>query len=314
MMKRTIFKKAAAAALAGVMVVGSAVTAQAAGWQKDDTGWRYYVDAGDTAGDAATSGTTGDTGTSGTATGTTDGTNGPTLWYANGWHWIDGNWDGLAECYCFDSNGYMYENTTTPDGHTVNGDGAWVENGVVQTKMVSVPAPRPVQDPNPEDLYGVRDYDSMGISKAAVDIALHTREENAKYTEVVTKSNGTTVQYANGLWADYYLSKDRRPTRVYAENDSFMIFQHRVESKEADVARLKAKGYAIVNWNLGGIYVEDIWDGRVTLQFMYPDCYMTVLSLKGRHRSDGVNMDGTIMNTAQLHETLGATWGTEWGY
>lgn len=301
MMKRTIFKKAAAAALAGVMVVGSAVTAQAAGWQKDEIGWRYYVDAGDTAG----GGTNGSPGGS---------TNDSTLWYADGWHWIDGNWDGLAECYCFDSNGYMYENTTTPDGHTVNAYGAWTENGVVQTKMVSVPAPQPVQDPNPEDLYGVRDYDSMGISKAAVDIALHTREENAKYTEVVTKSiDGTTVQYANGLCADYYLSKDRRPTRVYAENDSTMIFKHYVECAEADIARLNAKGYAIVDWMLGGVYIEDIWDGRVELQFMYPDCYMTVLTLKGRHRSDGVNMDGTIMNTAQLHERLGATWGTEWG-
>ena len=71
MMKRTIFKKAAAAALAGVMVVGSAVTAQAAGWQKDDTGWRYYVDAGDTAG----GGTAGGAATGDTGSGTTDGTN-----------------------------------------------------------------------------------------------------------------------------------------------------------------------------------------------------------------------------------------------
>ena len=57
-----------------------------------------------------------------------------TTWYANGWQWIDGNGDGTAESYCFDANGYLYTNTTTPDGYTVNADGAWTENGVVQTK------------------------------------------------------------------------------------------------------------------------------------------------------------------------------------
>lgn len=44
------------------------------------------------------------------------------------WQWING------KSYCFDSNGNMYANTTTPDGYTVNTDGAWTVNGVVQTK------------------------------------------------------------------------------------------------------------------------------------------------------------------------------------
>ena len=44
------------------------------------------------------------------------------------WQWING------KSYCFDSNGNMYANTTTPDGYTVNADGAWTVNGVIQTK------------------------------------------------------------------------------------------------------------------------------------------------------------------------------------
>lgn len=44
------------------------------------------------------------------------------------WQWING------KSYCFDSNGNMYANTTTPDGYTVNADGAWTVNGVVQIK------------------------------------------------------------------------------------------------------------------------------------------------------------------------------------
>ena len=54
----------------------------------------------------------------------------------NGWQWIDGNGDGIAESYYFDNNGWLLTNTTTPDGYTVNADGAWVENGMVQSQKV----------------------------------------------------------------------------------------------------------------------------------------------------------------------------------
>ena len=56
----------------------------------------------------------------------------------NSWQWIDGNQDGIAECYYFDGNGYMMSDTTTPDKYQVNADGAWVVNGVVQTRQTSV--------------------------------------------------------------------------------------------------------------------------------------------------------------------------------
>lgn len=36
------------------------------------------------------------------------------------WLWLDGNGDGFAECYYFDSSGYMYSGETTPDGYWVN--------------------------------------------------------------------------------------------------------------------------------------------------------------------------------------------------
>lgn len=73
------------------------------GWQQDDKGWRYVTQV---------SGNT---------------------WFSNCWQWLDGNQDGTAECYCFDSNGYIYTDTTTPDGYTVNAEGAWTVDGVVQT-------------------------------------------------------------------------------------------------------------------------------------------------------------------------------------
>ena len=51
----------------------------------------------------------------------------------NSWAWLDGNRDGVAESYHFDAQGYMDADTTV-DGYQVNADGAWVENGTVQTK------------------------------------------------------------------------------------------------------------------------------------------------------------------------------------
>ena len=51
------------------------------------------------------------------------------------WKWLDGNKDGIYECYAFDSNGYMYADTTTPDGYTVNKEGAWTIGNSVQLKF-----------------------------------------------------------------------------------------------------------------------------------------------------------------------------------
>lgn len=37
----------------------------------------------------------------------------------NTWQWIDGNNDGVAECYYFDENGYILVNGITPDGDRI---------------------------------------------------------------------------------------------------------------------------------------------------------------------------------------------------
>ncbi|MCI8453482.1 MAG: peptidase A26 [Lachnospiraceae bacterium] len=48
---------------------------------------------------------------------------------ATGWRWVDGR------CYCLAKpDGYMYSDTVTPDGYTVDGSGAWTLDGVVQTQ------------------------------------------------------------------------------------------------------------------------------------------------------------------------------------
>lgn len=53
--------------------------------------------------------------------------------FAGEWQWIDGNSDGIAECYYME-NGTALTNATTPDGYQVNETGAWIVDGVVQTQ------------------------------------------------------------------------------------------------------------------------------------------------------------------------------------
>lgn len=56
---------------------------------------------------------------------------------SNGWNWIDGNKDGIAECYYLQADGSMMSGGVTPDGFYVNEGGAWMENGIVQSKDVA---------------------------------------------------------------------------------------------------------------------------------------------------------------------------------
>ena len=55
----------------------------------------------------------------------------------NGWNWLDGNNDGIAECYYFYSDGSLAVSTVV-DGYKVDADGKWTDdNGNIQTKSVS---------------------------------------------------------------------------------------------------------------------------------------------------------------------------------
>lgn len=116
-------------AMAALMAVSSVLPTQAASWKQESGIWKWQKDDGS--------------------------------YEKNGWQWLDGNKDGVAECYYFDSNGHMLANTKTPDGYQVNENGAWVENGSVQTKntktttSVSVSADTTVSVPNGNWLKGL---------------------------------------------------------------------------------------------------------------------------------------------------------------
>lgn len=66
-----------------------------------------------------------------------------------------GSGDETAESYCFDDWGYLYVNTVTPDGYQVNELGAWVQDGEVQTKTVSMTQSVPPTAENSEPYIGM---------------------------------------------------------------------------------------------------------------------------------------------------------------
>ena len=95
-------KTALAGVCAAAMTISMGLTAFGGQWRSDANGWWYQNEDGSYPADA--------------------------------WQWIDGNSDGAAECYFFDSQGYCMTNTVTPDGSTVNEYGAWTINDTVQVK------------------------------------------------------------------------------------------------------------------------------------------------------------------------------------
>ena len=101
-MKKRLLTVAAVAVMSAMMSMTA--FAGMGSWQQNETGWWWQR---------------------------TDGS-----YPASEWKWIDGNGDGTVESYYFDQNGYLITNATTPDGYTVNADGAWVVDGVVQKRAV----------------------------------------------------------------------------------------------------------------------------------------------------------------------------------
>lgn len=95
-------KKLGLMATALALTIGLSFSSYAGQWKSDSIGWWYQNDDGS--------------------------------YPMNGWQWIDTNQDGMSESYYFDQSGYLLTNTLTPDGYTVNQDGAWTVGGVIQLK------------------------------------------------------------------------------------------------------------------------------------------------------------------------------------
>lgn len=177
-----------------VMSMLLCMTAFAGQWMSDNNGWWYQ---------------------------NTDGS-----YLTDGWYWINGN------CYYFGSDGYAYSDETTPDGYTVNADGAWIIDGALQTWETEVTiGAATVTVPNGYDIDADYEADAvsfdetngfagtlvMSVHEAGInDIREALGDEglqamsDAIVPEILTEISQDTVfqsksteQYANGTWYHY---------------------------------------------------------------------------------------------------------------
>ena len=108
----------------------------------------------------------------------------------DGWAWLDGNKDNIAECYYFDHDGRLLTSTTTPDGYQVNEGGAWVVDGKVQTKKVAVK-----KNGVRSDYKAVNKTDSTGLApKKGETNASDFRSEMDKKTKEMEKESVTNTE------------------------------------------------------------------------------------------------------------------------
>lgn len=188
--------------IAMAMTVAMGTTAFAAGWQQNATGWWYQTD---------------DNGNA---------------WHANGWQWVDGNGDGISEYYYFDENGYCLTNTVTPDGNTVNADGAWVLDGVTQTLATGGQTAQNTQA-------------FPQLNGPCYDTAWH------HYYYLRTLEDGTLEVFLsdeNGTVGDLYLSMkykgDQRWSDSESDDEYAVMFSHQAWTMEGGV-RISMRGHFI---------------------------------------------------------------------
>ena len=115
--------------------------------------------------------------------------NGDNTWAANGWRWIDGNQDGVSECYYFDAEGWLLtSSTTTPDGYNVNADGAWTVNGIAQSRQTAAS--------NESDNESWDDFQNSSSKKAKKTATSSSRTPDSS-SDDSSSSNGSSGSHSN---------------------------------------------------------------------------------------------------------------------
>ncbi len=124
-----------------------------------------------------------------------------------GWHWIDGNGDGTAECYYFDASGRMSAETMV-GSWLVNGDGAWVWHGDVQTRSVPPGAHYPYGAENGTGASGTASGNANTAASGGTSSAPEYTPARAR-AESVLPSASFGKPYMGKVWSldDYYVTK-----------------------------------------------------------------------------------------------------------
>ena len=197
-------------------------------------------------------------------------------YFKSSWQWIDGNQDGIAECYCFDENGWMYENTTTPDGYTVNENGAWTVNNVVQTK--------------PSDLIPKNNNNSVNTASNSFT---ETKNNNLAETRNHEENQGNEDfnerkdEYREDLLRRVNKYRDRQGLNTLEENDYLNeMAQTRAEELSVRMSHIRPNGGILIGEY--GVNSEIIMDTARTPREAF-------LGFKGSKQHNELMLDRTFL-------------------
>ena len=157
-----------------------------------------------------------------------------------GWHVIDGNGDGIAEWYYFNEEGWLLTSTTTPDGYTVNENGAWVKDGQVMTEKA-----------------GGAQAAETGASAAGTETktASAAQMPQGKYFMYNVVTNGVTQKLSmNVLYQSFY--------EFVSVTDKSVVLLHTV----TDTYGVSTQMYVTFDKQSDGTYTTKVDNGYTLLQ------------------------------------------------
>ena len=164
-------------------------------------------------------------------------------YYLSSWQWIDGNHDGIAECYCFDENGWMFENTITPDRFTVNENGAWTVDNIVQTKSAHLISQNNTNNST--------DTVSKNFTETKNNNLSETR--NNEKNQSIEDFNERQDEYRADLLRRVNKHRDRQGLNTLEENDYLQeMAQIRAEELSIRMSHIRPNGKLALGYGVSG--------------------------------------------------------------
>ena len=164
-------------------------------------------------------------------------------YYKSSWQWIDGNHDGIAECYCFDENGWMFENTITPDRFTVNENGAWTVDNIVQTKSVHLISQNNTNNSTDTVSKNFTETKNNNLSET------RNNEKNQSIEDFSEKQE----EYRAELLRRVNQYRDRQGLNTLEENDSLQeMAQIRAEELSIRMSHIRPNGELALGYGVNG--------------------------------------------------------------
>ena len=164
-------------------------------------------------------------------------------YYKSSWQWIDGNHDGIAECYCFDENGWMFENTITPDRFTVNENGAWTVDNIVQTKSANL-----ISQNNTN-----KNTDTASNHFTETKNKNLTETRNNEKNQSIEDFNERQEEYRADLLRRVNKHRDRQGLNTLEENDYLQeMAQIRAEELSIRMSHIRPNGKLALGYGVSG--------------------------------------------------------------